>query len=801
VRQPIPFGKYLLLERINVGGMAEIFLARSRGVQGFKRILAIKKILPTMAEDEEFIAMFIDEARIAAELSHAGIVQIFELGKFEEDYYIAMEFIHGKDLRYIQERLAREHRPLDMHLAASVAFKICEALDYAHSKRDPMGRPLGIIHRDISPQNVILSYDGEVKICDFGIAKAANRSQKTQAGVLKGKFGYMSPEQVRGLPLDGRSDIFTVGTLLYELITLERLFLGDSDFSTLEKVRNADVVPPSNYNRDIPEELEEIVLRSLTKEVEDRFQSAADLADALQVFMINTKLTSSRDLSVFMRDSFRSEFDAELRRLEEYQEMPEPELLAGAVRAPEDPAGGDEAGGAADDPDAKTLIFASTDESVKVRTVPPPIPSRKPDAEGAETTAPDKPDLSSAHTKIFEENRQQELGAAQTMIFSEPGVDEAADIHEAPTMLPRPRPPVPVAPTRPTRDSRRSLADRLFFPLCLGIALLLGYSLFTTIRLLMARPGAEAPVFELSTTPSVGVRVFLDGAQVAEGTPYINPSLSAGQHHLRLSLAGHRDLERTLSLQDGSRLVMELTFQRGESGTPDPALAIRDGGSADRPVVDEPDAGLVAVATQAGDPLVESADGAPDGGSGGLAVIGKDERSDPVEQPVKQPIKQPIKPVARLAKVSVTSNPPGAAVLLNGKKVGQTPWSGSTNAGEMARIFLRLRGYQSASQTIRVQAGEDNQVHLTLAKRLAKPPPAKPEKQEFGYLLANTRPWSKVYVDGKYTGRETPIPPDKKLRLSAGKHRITFEVPGGKKFDFEVEIEADKVLKLIKRLE
>ena len=134
-----------------------------------------------MAEDEEFIAMFVDEARIAAELSHAGIVQIFELGKFEDDYYIAMEFVHGKDMRFIQERLARERHPIAVHLASWIILKICEALDYAHTKKDPSGRPLGIIHRDVSPQNVIISYEGEVKICDFGIAKAANRSQKTQA--------------------------------------------------------------------------------------------------------------------------------------------------------------------------------------------------------------------------------------------------------------------------------------------------------------------------------------------------------------------------------------------------------------------------------------------------------------------------------------------------------------------------------------------------------------------------------------------------------------------------------------------
>ncbi|RME21709.1 MAG: serine/threonine protein kinase, partial [Deltaproteobacteria bacterium] len=331
MKNPIAFGKYLLLERINVGGMAEVFLARSRGLHGFKRFLAIKKILPTMAEDKEFIQMFIDEAKIASELNHASIVQIYELGKYYDDYYISMEFVHGKDLRHIQERLMQRNEPIPLELAAFVALRICEALDYAHNKTDPSGRPLGIIHRDISPQNVIISYEGEIKICDFGIAKAANRSQKTQAGVLKGKFGYMSPEQVRGLPLDGRSDLFTVGTLLYEMVTLKRLFLGESDFSTLEKVRNADVVPPSTYNHDVPEELEEIILTALAKDVEDRFQNAAEFAERLQHFLTSRGIVSPRELSRFVKGLFRSEYDAELKRLEYYQSLPE-EVIAEAER-------------------------------------------------------------------------------------------------------------------------------------------------------------------------------------------------------------------------------------------------------------------------------------------------------------------------------------------------------------------------------------------------------------------------------------------------------------------------------------
>src|SRR5688572_19714166 len=261
VRQPIPFGKYLLLERISVGGMAEVFKAKSFGVEGFEKIIAIKRILPSMAEDADFIQMFIDEAKIAGQLSHANICQTFELGKTSESHFIAMEFIWGKDLLQIQNRFRKLRQQLPVAMSCFIAAKVCEGLDYAHRKKDPLGRPLNIIHRDVSPQNVLVSYEGECKLIDFGIAKAASRSSKTQAGVLKGKFGYMSPEQVRGLPLDRRSDIFAIGTLLYEMLTGERLFMGESDFSTLEKVRNAEIESPVTYNRNIPPALERVVMK------------------------------------------------------------------------------------------------------------------------------------------------------------------------------------------------------------------------------------------------------------------------------------------------------------------------------------------------------------------------------------------------------------------------------------------------------------------------------------------------------------------------------------------------------------
>jgi len=321
--KPIPFGDYFLLEKINTGGMAEVYKAKTFGVEGFERIVAVKKILPSIAEDKEFISMFIDEAKISVQLTHANIAQIFDLGNIDGQYYIAMEYVPGRDLRVIYDRCVRTGEKLDVGAVCHIISKLCEGLDYAHNKRDSNGDPLGIIHRDISPQNVLISYEGECKLIDFGIAKAANKSSATQVGILKGKFSYMSPEQVAGkTKIDRRSDVFALGIVLFELLTLKRLFLGSSDFSTLEKIRKVEVSPPTLYNPNIPEELEDIVLKALEKDVTLRYQTANELQEALQRFMFHQNIYyTAKDLSEFCRRLFAQEIALEQKKTEFYREL------------------------------------------------------------------------------------------------------------------------------------------------------------------------------------------------------------------------------------------------------------------------------------------------------------------------------------------------------------------------------------------------------------------------------------------------------------------------------------------------
>ncbi len=280
------YGNYFLLEKIAVGGMAELFKAQQRGVQGFQKIVAIKRILPHFSDNDDFVTMFIDEAKLAAQLTHPNIVQIFDLGKSGSSYYIAMEYVNGRDLRTLLRKVREYGTSFPEQVAAFVVMKVAAALDYAHRKRGFDDRELKLVHRDISPQNVILSVEGAVKLVDFGIAKAASKASNTMAGALKGKLLYMSPEQATGQPLDNRSDLYSLGLVLFELLTGVRCFQSDSELGVLEKVRFGRISDLVTLNPKVSREMVAIVNRALQKSVDHRYPSARfmerDLREYLQ---------------------------------------------------------------------------------------------------------------------------------------------------------------------------------------------------------------------------------------------------------------------------------------------------------------------------------------------------------------------------------------------------------------------------------------------------------------------------------------------------------------------------------------
>src|SRR5256714_7209408 len=245
--------------------------------------------------------MFIDEAKLAAQLNHNNIIHIYDLGKIQNSYYIAMEFVDGHDLKTILKQAQDRMQPLSIELAVFTASKVAAALDYAHRKRDFENRDLGLVHRDVSPQNVLISEEGDIKLCDFGIAKAASKASHTQAGALKGKLQYMSPEQAWGKAIDKRSDIFALATELYEMLTARKLFSGDTELSILEQVREARVIPPSEANDEVTPQIDNIVLKALQKEPANRYQTAGEMQRDIDAVLYSFKPTpTSADLAIYM---------------------------------------------------------------------------------------------------------------------------------------------------------------------------------------------------------------------------------------------------------------------------------------------------------------------------------------------------------------------------------------------------------------------------------------------------------------------------------------------------------------------
>ncbi|RMH41301.1 MAG: PEGA domain-containing protein [Deltaproteobacteria bacterium] len=298
-----PFGPYRLVHQIAVGGMAEIHLAKTGGIAGFEKYVALKMIHPNFSQDEQFIQMLIDEAKITVQLQHVNIAQTFDLGRVGDTYYITLEYVDGCDLYQLLRRAAERDIDMPMDVAAFIAKEVATGLDYAHRKRDHNGRPLGIVHRDVSPQNVLLSHAGEVKLVDFGIAKATMRARQTAVGVIKGKYYYMSPEQAWGDTVDHRSDIFSTGILLYEMLTGRMLYLEEDMNQLLAMVRRADIAPPTTLRRDIPPQLERIVMHCLQKNPDDRYRSAAELATDLERFLhVYSPVFSASKLAKFMAD-------------------------------------------------------------------------------------------------------------------------------------------------------------------------------------------------------------------------------------------------------------------------------------------------------------------------------------------------------------------------------------------------------------------------------------------------------------------------------------------------------------------
>ena len=829
MKKPIPFGKYYLLERVNVGGMAEVFKAKTYGVEGFERLLAVKRILPNIAEDEEFITMFIDEAKIAVQLNHANIAQIFDLGKVDESYFIALEYVHGKDLRAMFDRCRALTETMPISQACFIIMKICEGLDYAHNKRDSTGREMHLVHRDVSPQNILISYEGEVKLVDFGIAKAAGKASKTEAGILKGKFGYMSPEQVRGLPLDRRSDIFSVAIVLYELLTGERLFLGESDFSTLEKVRNVEILPPSTYNRKVAEELEQIVLKGLAKDVEDRYQNAIDLHDDLQAYMYTSgEFYSRKDLAGWMKPTWAREIEEEGRKLEEYRHLPPPSHARPPVppghptRPPPPPGGNGKRAPSASMPALRPPpvpempqppVARSTGEGLLVAPTmsEQPVPALSWDDEEVETQIYDKPGVSSpdlglaASEAVASVDHVEPLDHAQLPALDLPVERTGRGARQHPTMPVAPMPAV--VPRAPVAARRGHLA--IWLTLALIAMLACGGVLYYFLVLGM-KPGNVSVV----AIPS-DVVVYLDGKLQPGNTPLTIRSLKPGPYIVSVSKPGFQRWTKTVEVKPGEtiRLTPQLEALTTASvelrTTPSGGDVYLDG----RKLEGETPMKITQVTP----------------GKHRLEV-----RKPPYQPWVHEFEAQPDQVLRLTGKllpsevaVAVKTTPRAEVFLVrDGKResMGLSPVTMRLDPKFSYMVAVEKEGYKAWQRPVSFDGDGPIELQAVLARevdsrphiirpRPPRPTPPRPRPPEprvpdplrprpprpvgMGTLLINSNPWTKIIIDGTDTGLTTP---QRSIPLSAGRHVITLRNP---KFNidisFPVAIQAGQQTKVIKR--
>ena len=405
--------RYTITERLDQGGMAEVFLGVAESLQGFKKNVAIKRILPSLARNQKFVSMFLDEAKLSLFLQHANIVQVFDIGQSEASYFLVMEYVNGCNLRHLLDRLASRGQRIRVAEAIYLILEACKGLSYAHTCENPeSGEPLHIVHRDVSPPNILISKNGEVKLVDFGLAKANSQIESTDPGVVKGKFSYLSPEAASGQDIDQRADVFAVGILLWEMLTNRRLFLGESDYQTVELVRQARIPSIAAINPEIEPELEGVIRKALERDPDRRYDDAADLGDALAQYLFSRRMkVTARDIAALVRD-------AQVEQARKRSLVPKQSLIDQMIQ----------------------------DEMGKITSL---LEGESPALEGAEGATSLDPGSFDPRTWVAD------LG------FDEPALPHASEASPSPVPVTEPSAPSPAAPTRSSPDELEPLSQVL----------------------------------------------------------------------------------------------------------------------------------------------------------------------------------------------------------------------------------------------------------------------------------------------------------------------------------------------------
>ncbi len=674
--RPKPFGKYFLIDKLATGGMAEIYKAKTFGVDGFEKLLAIKRILPHCASDKDFIKMLIDEAKLSVLLSHTNIVQVYDLGKVGEDYFISMEYISGINLREVLNRLKDTGSPLAEELVCYIISEICKGLDYAHSKKDSDGKPLNIVHRDISPQNILISFEGEVKIVDFGIAKAAMNISHTMAGILKGKISYMSPEQALGKPIDRKTDIFSTGLMLYELLTGEKFFTGETQFEVLKKIRTTRVTEASFGDR-FPETLRKILAKSLAYSVKDRYDNAGDFQIDLTRYLYTTFPDfTPRKLKNIMAQIFANEIESKREREKRIEEEIEPqtrsimidplsqENIVHRERTSEQSAGGSEKQA------TQTFIesFISGQEG--------------PDA---------NPEPSITRTQ---QKMAPEFEAERT----------PAPVRGAPQVSP---------PAVPSAQKSGGLGKIIGIA---SVALLLAvgtWTYFKTDLFKKTPPEVTKPVaqgvVQVQSNPE-GAQIFVNGNNTQKVTPAKIEQLEIGPAlTITLKKPKHKEWSKTVTLTDPNPISLNPTLEVipvgsiKVSSTPPGAKILLDG----------EDTGKITPATLEDVPLSRT-----------YSLKLELDKYRPAEERVTIYSIEPMEFQKKLEEIQygnlqVTSNPSGAAVYLNNSNTGKTTPATLSNleVGKSYTVRLSRSGYQEVTRSVNIASTGTSSVKATLTEK------------------------------------------------------------------------------------
>lgn len=551
------FGKYQILERIATGGMAEIYKARLEGIGGFQRTFAIKRILPHLSQNAEYVAMLVDEAKVAGLLSHANIVQILDLGQVDGVWYIAMEYVHGPDLGAVLRRCRSKGIQLPVPHTVFAAIELLKGLEYAHNRQVMRGGrpvPLNIIHRDVSPPNVLLSMQGEVKLTDFGIARASHKALETATGVIKGRFEYMSPEQASGSKdLDQRSDLFSVGVVLYEMLTGVHPFRGESEFATIDRIRTGRYEPASVVNPGVPFTLETIVDRALRVDRGERYPDATAFKEALDKFFHDAGfIFTHHSLAAYVRGLFPELAEGEARPLPEapaYVPDRDEDLLAPSEFADdEDSVEGptrviDQKKVLAEVPESEASLFGlKGDETATLvrKAAPPPsweeehetvvrkaptsfdedLPTARPAPEDPSSLDLDRPLIPGrpSERETLVRRKQQVLQQATDELEAPPPRPESS----RPTARPAPR-TAPPKPRTPRPKPRRRGTALLIGALAALVTFLVGLFIGTVVGVIVGQtlgPAGIQPQLQVQAPP--GSVVSVDGAPV-RGAVSVSP--------------------------------------------------------------------------------------------------------------------------------------------------------------------------------------------------------------------------------------------------------------------------------------